>query len=111
MSENFEIKWLGYNEAPNHNRIWGWLVVTQNQNVFAFWGVKGKEVDFKAHESLIGPKHIRRDIENRMNYQTSQKQKKGFKEIDPSHYVMLVPSFMEDIEADLMAHILKSGGE
>lgn len=92
--DTYEITWLGYNEAPNYNSIWG-IVVMADKRMFAFWGVRNGKIMFKRHMN-----------EWDLRFQTQQKEAKGFKKIDPLHYEMICPKFHEDFEIWLTTAIL-----
>lgn len=90
----YTIEWLGYNEAPNFNSIWGMVKMTDGRT-FAFWGVKNGRIMFKHHAH-----------EWNLRYQISHRETKGFKKIDPVHYEMLCPNFHEEFEIWLTTAIL-----
>ncbi len=96
MSTNsrYEIKWLGYNEKPNHNRIWGWLVMSDGRN-FVFFGVKNKKIKFKLQPNI----HTVKYLINQMEF-------KGYEKIKIEHYVEICPNFAQDIENWLISAIL-----
>ena len=96
MSTNvaYKIKWLGFNEKPNFNRIWGHIVMADGRN-FVFWGVRGKKIDFKPH-------HTKWRIDALINMNI----RKGFKKIETDHYELIQPGFREDLEIWLTASIL-----
>ena len=85
---SYEIVWLGFNEHPNHNRIWGYLK-TKDGRFFTFWGVRGKAIDFKLH-----PRHNEYYVKNLKQMRIH----KGYKEIDPNHYELIAPGFKNDLE-------------
>lgn len=43
-------EFLGWNNSPGHDKIWG--LVKTSQGVFSFWGKRGKSLAFKQHSSL-----------------------------------------------------------
>lgn len=102
--ETHVIQWLGFNAAPNYNQIWGHVRMTDGR-MFSFWGKKGGRILFKLH-SVTG------NHDNYNNFQltwlTTQKEKKGFKQIDPAHYELICPDFHEDFEIWLTSAILAS---
>lgn len=90
----YTLVWLGYNDKPNYNRIWGWIKMNNNQN-YAFWGVCGQKLDFKFHHydfSLSSTK--------------DKMIKKGFKSITLEEYQELYPSFIDDLEIWYTAAVL-----
>ena len=82
----YEICWLGYNEKPNYNRIWGYLRMRDGR-LFTFWGVRGMKIQFKNHR-----------WGGRVEYLRDMQEAKGFKRIDPDHYEMICPGFKQDLE-------------
>ncbi len=92
--QDYQIKWLGYNRAPNYNQIWGYVVMS-DQRVFSFWGTRGGRMLFKLHEAV-----------HQLNWLTTQKEQKGFKKIDPDHYEMICEGFRDDFEIWLTAAFL-----
>lgn len=96
MSTNSEytIGWLGYNEKPNHNRIWGWLEMRDGRK-FVFFGVKNKKIKFKKHDSV----HAIRYLVNQMEF-------KGYEKIKVEHYVEICPNFAQEMESWLISAIL-----
>ncbi len=92
--ETYTIKWLGYNSAPNYNQVWGHVVMA-DKRAFGFWGKKGGRILFKKH-----------DHSNQLSWLVSQKEAKGFKQIDPEHYEMICPRFQEEFEIWLTSAIL-----
>lgn len=94
-TENYYIlEWLGFNEEPNYDRIWGFLRMKDGR-IFTFWGVRGKRLDFKAHRtfsynSTITTSHI--------EHLKWQKEQKGYKQIHPNHYELIAPGFKSDLE-------------
>ena len=93
-NENYEITWLGYNEAPNYNQVWGYITMS-DKRIFTFWGVKNGRMCFKRHHHKI-----------RASAMSRQKEDKGFKKIYPVHYEQIAPGFLENLEIDLMVAIL-----
>ena len=96
MSTNSEyrIAWLGYNEKPNYNRIWGWLEMKDDRK-FVFFGVKGKKIEFKPHEDHYT-----------INYLVSQMEFKGYEKIKVEHYEEIHPNFIQEFETWLTCAIL-----
>lgn len=90
----YTIKWLGYNELPNYNRIWGIVELNTKRN-FAFWGVKDKKISFKYHKYIM-----------ELNSLIITMERKGYKKISPLHYELISPGFNENFEQWLMAAIL-----
>ena len=95
MAENYKIAWLGFNEAPNYNSIWGHVHMHDNRD-YVFWGIREKTLLFKRHG----------DHSYKIPFIISQKERKGYKKIHPNHFEMLCPNFKEDLEIWLVAHIL-----
>lgn len=90
----YTIVWLGYNDKPNYNRIWGWIRLSNKAN-YAFWGVCGQKLDFKLHSydfSLLSTKE--------------KMIKKGFKFVSLEKYQEIHPSFIDDLEIWYTAAIL-----
>lgn len=96
MSESYKIVWLGFNESPNYNSVWGHIHMADNRD-YVFWGIKEKTLLFKQH---TGSSH-------RIPYIILQKERDGYKQIHPNHYEMICPAFKEDLEIWFMAHILR----
>ncbi len=96
MSTNAEytIGWLGYNEKPNHNRIWGWLTMRDGR-VFVFFGVKNMKIQFKKHDDIYT-----------INYLINQMEFRGYEKIKVEHYALICPTFVEQIETWLISAIL-----
>lgn len=96
MSTNdvYKIKWLGFNEKSSFNRIWGHIEMKDGRN-FVFWGVRGKKMDFKLHT-------IPWRIEALINLNI----RKGYKKIEPEHYDIIHPGFIEDLEIWFTASVL-----
>ena len=89
----YEIVWLGFNDKPNYNRIWGYLKMSDDR-YYAFWGVKGKRQQFKLQQEWT------------LSMLVNQQTHKGYKQIDPSHYEQIAPGFHEDLELWLTTNIL-----
>lgn len=107
MTENYKIVWLGFNEAPNHNGVWGHIHMHDNRD-YVFWGLVGDDDDKAAlrySKTLLFKRHG--DHSYKIPFLVSQKEKKGFKKIHPDHFEMICPKFKEDLEIWLMAHILR----
>lgn len=112
MTENYKIMWLGFNEAPNHNGVWGHIHMHDNRD-YVFWGFVGQEenandqtaIILRFTKTLLFKKHS--DHSYKIPFIISQKEKKGFKKIHPDHFEMICPKFKEDLEIWLMAHILQ----
>ena len=95
MPNAYAIKWLGFNEAPNYDRIFGHLQMSDGRN-YAFWGIKGKPIEFKKH-----------DFVGKIAFLINQYERKGFKQIHPTHYEMICKNFQEDFEIWFTAYVLK----
>lgn len=95
MTELYTIKWLGYNEKRNYDRIFGHVEMSDGRH-YAFWGQRGKKIDVKRHLN-----HHR--IASLIQENTS----KGYKQIDPSHYEFICPGFKESLDVWLTTHILQ----
>lgn len=95
-SSEYRIGWLGYNEKPNYNRVWGWLEMNDGRKL-VFFGVKGKKIEFKPHQ----------DIYN-INYLISRMEFKGYEKIKVEHYEEIYPNFTRDMETWLLSAILGS---
>ena len=93
----YEIKWLGYNDQPNHNRVCGWLEMNDGRN-FTFWGTRDRKLQFKYHRNNWGDWGIKRLME--------EKERKGFKKMTPEEYEVLSHGFVEDLEIWLTTAIL-----
>lgn len=96
MSTNSEYRvvWLGYNEKPNYNRIWGWLEMNDGRK-YCFFGVKNKKILFKKQtEAFI------------LNYLVNQMENKGYEKIKVEHYVEICPNFIEELETWFLNAIL-----
>lgn len=89
----YEIVWLGYNDKPNYDRIWGYLKMSDDR-CYVFWGVRGKRQQFKLQPDW------------RLQMLISQQERKGYTKIEPSHYEKLSPGFHGDLELWLMTNIL-----
>ena len=96
VAENYKIAWLGFNEKPNYNSVWGHIQMHDSRD-YVFWGIKDKQLMFKQHGSYS----------YKIPFLIAQKEKKGFKKIDPDHFEMISPNFKEELEIWLMAHILQ----
>lgn len=90
----YRICWLGYNEKPNYNRIWGWLKMNDGRK-YVFFGVKGKKIQFKPHRD-----------EFLIKYLVNQMEFKGYEKIKVEHYEEIYPSFIEELETWLLGAIL-----
>ena len=99
MSENsqYEINWLGYNEKPNYDRIWGWLRMSDDRE-FTFWGVKGKKISFKLQGEWWSASRLVHENISR-----------GYRQIALAHYEMICPGFTEELEIWLTGAILSDG--
>ncbi len=95
-SSEYRIGWLGYNEKPNYNRIWGWLEMKDGRK-FVFFGVKGKKIEFKPHRDIY-----------MINYLISRMEFKGYEKIKVEHYEEIYPNFTRDMETWLLSAILGS---
>jgi len=89
----YKIEWLGYNDKPNYNRIWGHLKMNDGRD-YVFWGVAGKRQQFKIQTSW------------RIEMLTHQMEHKGYSKIEPRHFERLFPGFHSDLETWLMTNIL-----
>jgi len=92
----YTIEWLGFNEKPNYNRIWGHLHMNDGRD-YVFWGMRGSKIEFKQHMQKYKIPSI-----------INQNKKKGYKSIETSHYELLCPNFIQDMEVSFMAYILKN---
>ena len=90
----YTISWLGYNEKPNYNRIWGWLEMRDGRK-FVFFGVKGKKIEFKPQPDIY-----------MINYLINRMEFKGYEKIKVEHYKMIHPNFIEEFETWLTSAIL-----
>ena len=90
----YRIQWLGYNEKPNYNRIWGWLEMRDGRK-FVFFGIKGKKIEFKPHHDVY-----------LINFLVNQMEMKGFNKIKVEHYEMIHPSFIQEFETWFTSAIL-----
>lgn len=94
INSEYRIAWLGYNEKPNYNRIWGWLEMKDGRKL-VFFGVKGKKIQFKPQQDIY-----------MINYLINQMEFKGYEKIKVEHYEEIYPDFIQDIEAWLLSAIL-----
>ncbi len=98
MSKNaYTIKWLGFNEKKNFNRVWGHILMKDGRH-YVFWGVRGHKIDFKKHSF---------NTKSKIPFIISQHEERGYTQIKPAHYEMICPKFIEDMEIWFMAHVLK----
>lgn len=93
-SSEYSIGWLGYNEKPNYNRIWGWLEMKDGRK-FVFFGIKGKKVEFKPQQDIFV-----------INYLINQMEFKGYEKIKVEHYEEIYPNFVQEFETWLLGAIL-----
>jgi len=94
MSNMYTIQWMGFNEQPNYNRVWGHIKMKDGRD-YVFWGVKDKKIEFKLH-----------DHDNKISYIINQNEKKGYKKIHPAHYEIICPDFIENMEIWFTTHVL-----
>lgn len=95
MPEGYSIKWLGWNNEDNHDKVWGYIRMDDGR-YFAFWGRRGKTLRFKEHASLTSVEKVRVEKELKKNYYW----------VNPDDYEKLVKDFITKLETDCMAAIL-----
>lgn len=93
-NDAYTVEWLGYNEKPNYNRVWGHIKMKDGRD-YVFWGVKDKKMQFKRHNHNY-----------RISFLINQNEKKGYKKIHPEHYELICPDFTENMEIWFMAYVL-----
>ncbi len=89
----YTVVWLGYNDKPNFNRIWGHVKMTDGRD-YVFWGVAGKNQQFKLQTSW------------KIDMLMRQMEYKGYSKIEARHFERLFPGFHGDLEIGLMTNIL-----
>lgn len=94
MSDTYEIRWLGWNNSPGHDKVWGYLV-TRTNKTYAFWGRRGKSLRFKLHSNEYAASALSRE-----------KERKGYKFVKPADYDRLVKDFVQEVELYCMTAIL-----
>lgn len=95
MEKLYEIKWLGWNNHNNSDKIWGWLQMNDGRK-YCFWGRRGKTLQFKQHYSFYELKKL----ENQKEF------KKEYKRIFSNDYDRLVKDFLNQVEIYCMTAIL-----
>ena len=95
--KNYEINWLGYHNARHKDhRIWGYLTMTSDNRIFAFWGSTGSEtISFRLQNSVASIRII-----------ANKHKSKGYGDINPDHYLSIDPNFGENLDVALMAALL-----
>jgi len=96
MGDGYQIIWLGWDHSGNSDKIWGYLCMVDGR-FFAFWGRRGKTLQFKNHGVDGGISLIRL---------RTTKEKKGYNFVDPIDYNRLVQDFLEELELNCMTAIL-----
>ncbi len=94
INSEYRIAWLGYNEKPNYNRIWGWLEMKDGRK-FVFFGVKNKKIQFKLQQDIY-----------MINYLINQMEFKGYEKIKVEHYLEICPDFTKELATWLLSAIL-----
>jgi len=103
-SDNFNIKWIGYQE--NQNKVWGWFlddaVIDERKGFwrygtcFCFWAVCGKTISIKKrlyHRSELD-RIICKKIDN------------GYKAINEIDLAGMWPSFRDDLHRKMIFETL-----
>lgn len=98
MDGPYEIEWVGWDNSwdggTQHDKVWGWLSMKDGR-FYCFFGRRGKTLRFKEHGDLYAVEKLQR-----------QKDKKGYKFVDPANYDKLVQDFIEEVELYCMSAIL-----
>ena len=82
----YDINWVGWNNNDNHDKVWGWLQMS-DERVYCFWGRRGKKLRFKEHSSTY-----------RVITVQHRKEKEGYNHIVPTQYDTLVKDFIDEVE-------------
>ncbi len=91
--DEIEFKFIGWMKEGAHDKVWVSFAV--GRQYYCAWGRRGAKLQFKKHE-------WRSDL-----YKVeSQKEKKGYKEVDQFLLFTLFPDFHEKVEKELMMKIL-----
>ncbi len=95
MEKPYEVKWLGWNNKGNSDKVWGWLEMNDGRR-YCFWGRRGKTLSFKIHHSLHELQKTQRQKER----------KRGYNLVRPENYDRLVKDFLDSVEIHCMTAIL-----
>ena len=95
MENPYKIKWVGWNNEGNSDKVWGWLEMNDGRK-YCFWGRRGKTLQFKHHPHL----------DRLRNLEIQKEQRKGYKFVRPEDYDQLVKDFLDSVEVYCMTAIL-----
>ncbi len=93
MGDGYQIIWLDWNTEDTSDKVWGYLEMDDGR-YFAFWGRRGKTLQFKDH-GILAPSTLQRS-----------KERKGYKFVNPNDYDRLVQDFLVELELNCMTAIL-----
>lgn len=91
---NVKFEWIGWMKDGTHDKVWGYFEV--NDKFYCFWGRRGKALSFKDHGIYEGS----------LSKLVTQKEKKGYKEVDAFQMFAIFPYFNEEVEKRLSFCIL-----
>ena len=95
MENPYEVKWLGWNNEGNSDKVWGWLEMNDGRK-YCFWGRRGKTLQFKHH----------RHLDRLLRLEKQKETRKGYNFIRPEDYDQLVKDFLDSVEVYCMTAIL-----
>lgn len=86
--------WIGWNNVDGHDKVWGIIKITGNDNYWrgsyvSFWGRRGKKLQTKIHQD---------ESEWAMERLFEKKEDKGYQRIDIEKLNEVYPEFEKDLE-------------
>lgn len=95
MEKPYEVKWIGWNNEGNSDKVWGWLEMRDGRK-YCFWGWRGKILQFKHHLH----------IDRLLRLEKQKETRKGYTFVRPEDYNQLVKDFLDLVEIHCMTAIL-----
>lgn len=95
MENPYEVKWLGWNNEGNSDKVWGWLEMKDGRK-YCFWGRRGKTLQFKQH----------RHLDRLLKLEKQKETRKDYNFVRPEDYDQLVKDFLDSVEIYCMTAIL-----
>lgn len=93
--DNFQILFFAWCHQETHDKIWGYMTIDGDKNIYNFYGKRGKDFVFKRNRTLIELKKIART-------KTSKYHKTGvYTEVETKNIENIVPGFFNEFKKQL----------
>jgi hypothetical protein len=107
----YNIDFFGWCHTEGHDKVWGWISISEGSKRVNFWGTRGKRYTFKRYQppasqtgwGLWAPDELETLCRSKMR---PGRRTGTYEEIAPADVARIVPNFADEFERQLTLALL-----